>query len=350
MAEDIHIIKETTSLRDALAALNMLSGGEMTLLAVNPDNVMTGTLTDGDVRRALLDGISLDAPVSEAMHRQFTAVRPADDDLEVMRRCRGRGIALLPKLDAAGRIEEVIDLSRVSTRLPLSAVLMAGGRGERLRPLTDTCPKPLLQIDGRPIIDYNIEALARCGIRNIAVTTRYLADMLEAYFSEPRHGVAVTCVEETEPLGTLGSVSLVPPVDAEATIVMNSDLLTTISFEEMYLHHRAHGADITIAAVPYVVSVPYAIMTTDGDSVTAIEEKPTYTHYANGGIYIISRRLIESIPKSTRIDAPDFVERKLAEGCRVTYYPISGTWIDIGSPADFRQAQEIMRHHRHLSH
>lgn len=349
MMADTHIVQETTTLRDALAALNVLSGGEMTLLAVDAAGVMTGTLTDGDVRRALLSGLSLSDTVAEAMHRDFTAVRPSDDDLEVMRRCRRRGIALLPKLDSQGRIVEVIDLNRVSTRLPLSAILMAGGRGERLRPLTDTCPKPLLEIDGRAIIDYNIETLARCGINDITVTTRYLAGMIGDYFSVPRHGVKVKCVEEKEPLGTLGAVSLVPRVATEAAIVMNSDLLTTVSFEDMYLHHRAHRADITIAAVPYVVSVPYAIMTTDGDAVTSIEEKPTYTHYANGGIYIIERRLLDTIPAGTRIDAPDFICSKLADGCRVTYYPISGTWIDIGSPADFRQAQEIMRHHRHLS-
>ncbi len=351
MMADNHIINDTTSLRDALAALNRLSGGEMTLLAVDDDGIMTGTLTDGDVRRALLDGVSLDSPVSEAMHRKFRAIHASDDDLDTMRRCRSMGIALLPRLDAAGRVAEVIDLTRTHTKLPLSAILMAGGRGERLRPLTDTCPKPLLEIDGKPIIDYNIEALSKCGIRDITVTTRYLADMIKAHFSEPRYGVEVECVEETEPLGTIGAVSLVSErTGTEATVVMNSDLLTTISFEDMYLHHRADNADITIAAVPYVVSVPYAILTTDGNRVSAIEEKPTYTHYANGGIYMISNSLLRTIEAGKRLDAPDFIDRAIAEGRRVTYYPVSGTWIDIGSPADFRQAQEIMRHHRYLSH
>lgn len=350
MIAENHIIKETTSLRDALAALNRLSGGEMTLLAVNGDGVMTGTLTDGDVRRALLNGMSLDSPASESIHRQFRAIRVSDDELDTMRQCRRLGIALLPRLDADGRIVDVIDLNKTYTRLPLSAILMAGGRGERLRPLTDTCPKPLLEIDGKPIIDYNIEALARCGISDITVTTRYMADQIKAHFAEPRYGVQVRCVEETEPLGTIGAVSLVPKVDAEAAVIMNSDLLTTISFEDMYMHHRADRADVTIAAVPYVVSVPYAILTTDGNAVSAIEEKPTYTHYANAGIYMVNSSLLEYIPSGRRLDAPDFIDRMIGEGRRVTYYPISGTWIDIGSPADFRQAQEIMRHHRHLSH
>jgi NDP-sugar pyrophosphorylase family protein len=118
----------------------------------------------------------------------------------------------------------------------------------------------------------------------------------------------------------------------------------------MYMHHRTHSADITIAAIPYVVSVPYAILSTNGSEVTAIEEKPTYTHYANAGIYIINSNLLSKIPSGLRLDAPDFIENMMSEGRRITYYPISGTWIDIGSPADFRQAQEIMRHHRHLSH
>jgi dTDP-glucose pyrophosphorylase len=350
MIADIHIINETTSLRNALAALNTLSGGEMTLLVVDTDGVMIGTLTDGDVRRALLDGVSLDAAVVQSMHRSFKAIRPGDDALTVMRQCRTAGIVLLPRLDEKGHIVEVLNLNRTYTRLPLSAILMAGGRGERLRPLTDSCPKPLLEIDGKPIIDYNIEALAKCGVQEITVTTRYLADMIRAHFNSPIYGVKVECVEETEPLGTIGAVSLVKNHHEEATILMNSDLLTTISFEDMYMHHRTHSADITIAAIPYVVSVPYAILSTNGSEVTAIEEKPTYTHYANAGIYIINSTLLSKIPSGLRLDAPDFIETMMSEGRRITYYPISGTWIDIGSPADFRQAQEIMRHHRHLSH
>ena len=133
------------------------------------------------------------------------------------------------------------------------------------------------------------------------------------------------------------------------TLVMNSDLLTTVSFEDMYVKHRDSGAEITVGVIPYQMSVPYAILTTDGDNVTGIEEKPSYSHYANAGIYILSNRILSSIPSDTAVDAPDLIRSAITDGCKVTYHVINGTWIDIGTPTDFRQAQELMRHHRNFN-
>ena len=172
---------------------------------------MTGTLTDGDIRRGLLRGLPLDGPAIDAACRSFRALRPDgdNDDVEVLRQCRRKGITLVPRLDADGRIAEIIDLNTVRTILPLRAVLMAGGKGERLRPLTLSRPKPLLEIEGKAIIDYNIEALAAVGVRDIYVTTRYLAEQLAEHFARPVAGVQVQCVEESAPLGTIGAVSLI---------------------------------------------------------------------------------------------------------------------------------------------
>lgn len=337
---DRHIISDRTPLLEALKRLNDLSGEVMTLLAIDSEGRMTGTLTDGDVRRAMLAGVTLDRPVSDAMHRSFR-VLGAESGPEEIRRFRSLDIKLLPIVDGEGRITSVLDLRSQHTRLPMRAVLMAGGRGERLRPLTDSVPKPLLKVGAKCIIDLNVDALRRCGVTDITVTTRYLAPMIEAHFA----GSEVKCVREDEPLGTIGALSLIPAADpAGTTLVMNSDLLTTISFEEMFLHHRATGADITIATVPHTVSIPFAILTVDADRVTGIEEKPTYTHYANAGIYMISNRLLSGMERA-RLDAPDFVRQAIDRGDPVSYFPISGTWLDIGTPADYRQACELMRHH-----
>lgn len=346
-----NLISQSATLLDALGRLNRLPGGSMTLFATDADGRLTGAITDGDIRRALLDGRSLQSPVSDAMHRAFKAIRPESgpDDVTLLRECRERGLRLVPRLDADGRPVEIIDLNITHTRLPLSAILMAGGKGERLRPLTLTCPKPLLKIDGKAIIDYNVEALARCGISDITVTTRYLAEQIESHFAQPVGGVSVRCVREDLPLGTIGAVTLVGVPAAGDTIIMNSDLLTTISFEEMYLRHVERRADITIAVVPYQVTVPYAILTLDGEDVTGIEEKPSYSHYANAGIYIFSNRILRTIRPGIRTDAPDVIAETIAAGGRVAYYPIKGTWIDVGSPTDFRQAAELMRHHRNFS-
>lgn len=347
-----HIISQNATLVEALGRLNMLSGGIMTLMAVDPRGVMTGTLTDGDVRRALLAGAGLDSLVGDVMHRDFKSLTSGSIDVTAIRRFRQAGIRLLPLLDDDGKIVRMLDLSLNNTMLPVSAVLMAGGRGERLRPMTDTLPKPLLPIDGKAIIDYNIEALASAGIDDITVATRYLAEKIEEHFSTPVAGVSVKCVREENPLGTIGALSLMPRHDPDGiTLVMNSDLLTTISFEEMYLTHTGRHADITIAVLPYAVSVPYAILCTDADThrVSGIEEKPTYSYYANAGIYMIGNRLLDSLEPGRHIDATDFVEKAIKEGRTVTYYPITGTWIDVGTPTDFRQAEELMRHLRNFS-
>lgn len=341
---DKHIINEKESLLDALGRLNALSGQVMTLLVTDDQGVMTGTLTDGDVRRALLCGISLAAPVTDAMHREFRRLREGDIDADSLRDMRRLGIRLIPVVDGMGRLKKIVDTRHTKTLLPVSAILMAGGKGERLRPMTLTTPKPLLKIGGKPIIDYNIAALASVGVSDITVTVNYLAEQMERHFSEPVEGIAVKCVRETKPLGTIGSASLVElPVEGD-TIVMNSDLLTTISFEDMYLRHCEQRADVTIAAVPYNVSVPYAILSTDGGDVKALEEKPSYSYYANAGIYIISNRLLRSLNPEERTDATDLIEQAINEGKKVTYFPINGTWIDIGSPADFKHAQELMAH------
>jgi len=349
MIDNIHIINSRVTILEALARLNALSGEVMTLIVTDSDMRVGGTVTDGDIRRALLRGARLDDEVSAAMHRGFEYIGPDSDPVPMLRRCRARGIVLLPRIDSDGRIVDIIDLRRTPTLLPLSAILMAGGKGERLRPLTLSRPKPLLEIDGRAIIDYNVEALARCGITDITVTTGYLAEQLREHFSEPVAGVTVRCVHEEKPLGTFGAVALVGHEASGATLVMNSDLLTSISFEDMYVHHISHGADITVATVPYTVSIPFAILETEGQCVTGLTEKPVRTYHANAGIYIIDNRLLSAVTPGVRIDAPDFIAGAIGRGCKVAYFPISGTWIDIGSPADFARAEEMMAHHRHLS-
>lgn len=348
-----HIINQYATIIEALRRLNELSGQVMTLIVTDSQNRMLGTLTDGDIRRGLLNGVTPADLVSRVLHASCLTLHTGQPPLErihTMRHARQRGISLLPEVNPDGTLNRIIDLTHTHTILPLSAILMAGGKGERLRPLTLDTPKPLLEIDGRPIIDYNIERLARAGITDVWVTVRYLADKIKTYFSTPRHGINVRCVEETTPLGTIGSAALVPRTFHGNTLVMNSDLLTTINLEEMYLHHIDRQADITIAAIPYTVSVPYAILTTDGSDVTALQEKPTYSHMANAGIYIFSNSVLSALSPDERTDATDLIEAAMAQHMKVTYYPISGTWIDIGSPADFRHARDLMRHHRSLSH
>lgn len=348
-----HTIINTASLLEALKRLNALSGKAMTLFVLDADGCVRGTLTDGDIRRAILRGLPMDSPVEEAAMRNYRYVRAADIDVCALRSFRNAGITLVPVVDDGRKLVDIIDLSSRRTVLPLKAILMAGGKGERMRPATITTPKPLLEIEGKAIIDYNVEALAACGIKDICVTTRYLAEQLDSHFAGPVAGVQVKTVREDVPLGTIGAAALCGVADDGGdTLVMNSDLLTTISFEEMYIQHRECGADVTVAVVPYQVSVPYAILTLDDNDrerVVGIEEKPSYSYYANAGIYIFSNRLLASLEKNRRCDATDLIGKAIKDGAKVTYYTIKGTWIDVGSPVDFRQAGELMRHHNSMN-
>ena len=344
-----HIIDSKASILEALNRLNSLPGNQMTLFVINEDMHVTGTVTDGDIRRALISGSGLETEVGEITHREFKWLADGETDIMLLRGCRQKGIKVLPVLDSDGRLVRVINLDRCRSMLPVSALLMAGGKGERLRPLTLDTPKPLLEIDGKAIIDYNIEELIACGITDITVCTRYLAEKIEAHFAQPIVGVKVKCVREEKPLGTIGAASLVDRSNEGATIVMNSDLLTSISFEDLYLRHIDEHADITVAVIPYQVSVPYAILTTEGSRITGIEEKPAYSYYANAGIYLINNSLLNKLKRDVHIDATDFIEQSINDGCKVIFFPVNGTWIDIGSPIDFRHAGEIMRHHRYMS-
>ena len=342
---DNHIIDIHATILQALEQLNALTDGVMTLIVTDREGHVSGTVTDGDIRRALLGGATLQTPVEEAAHKDFSSVG-SDTPVDRIKQARLKGIRLLPVIDNAGKLVDTLDLTKVETILPLSAILMAGGKGERLRPLTLTTPKPLLEIDGMPIIDYNVRNLSRAGITDVTVTTRYLASQIIDHFSKPVFGIDVKCVVEENPLGTIGAASLISRSDEGDTLVMNSDLLTTLSLEEMFLLHKTEKSDVTIAAIPYSVSVPYAILATDGREVRSLEEKPTYSYYANAGIYIFSNRLLNSILPGTPTDAPELIEKAISEGGKVVFFPIDGTWIDIGSPADFRHAEELMRHHR----
>ena len=339
-----HLIDSGASLRDAFGRLNSLSGGNLTLFVVDAEERLVGSLTDGDLRRAIIAGRTLETDVADVCRRPCMSLSDGADRLCAVSEARSRGVTLLPLTDSEGRITQFLDLRTLKAVLPIDAVLMAGGRGERLRPLTLDCPKPLLNVGGRPIIDYNIDELRANGVDNIFVTVNYLKEQIIEHFSDPRFEGCVRCVSEPRRLGTMGSLSLIPDEEFrhDNILVMNSDLLTTIDFQRLYLHHARSGAALTVAATPYTVSIPFAILRTEGSRVTGLTEKPTYNYFANAGVYIMRRDVARSIPHGEYLDAPDLIERLIDEGRPVEYFPIDGSWIDIGSPDDFRYANELM--------
>lgn len=341
-----HVVGCGCTVREALVRLNALPGGRMTLFVTDGEGHLCGSLTDGDVRRALIAGCGLEDRVSVVMNGCPHALRRGCDVYVAVAAAREKGLRLLPRLDASGRPENILDLSRLKSLLPVDAVLMAGGRGERLRPLTLNTPKPLLRVGDKCIIDYNVDELRANGVENIHVTVNYLKEQLEEHFR--KRGDGVRCVSEPKRLGTMGSLSLVEDLRHDTVLLMNSDLLTDISFEALYRRHTDTGADLTMSVVPYNVSVPFGIINTEGDRVTGLQEKPVYNYYANAGVYMMKAEVLPLIEKGKYLDAPDFVERLIAKGRKVSYFPIEGTWIDIGSPDDYRRACDIMSTRRAL--
>lgn len=221
---------------------------------------------------------------------------------------------------------------------------MAGGKGVRLRPLTETTPKPLLPVGGKSIIDYNIDSLMKNGIKHISVTVNYLHEQLEEHFAEPVNGVKIDCIKEPKFLGTMGATQFVTKFYNDVVLVMNSDLFTNIDYEDFYLHFKEHNADMSVAAVPYSISVPYGIFELEGRNIKGVKEKPIYNYFANAGIYLIKRELLENMPKNTFYNATDLMNDAVAAGKTVIRYPITGYWLDIGSHEEYKKANELVKH------
>ena len=317
-----HLIGQELTLLEALSRINSLAPEPLVLFVLDEENKMVGTLTDGDSRRALIAGASVSDKVSKIMHRNFNYMMDEEiDNVRELKHQKEMMMKLVPVLDKDKHIVEIINLEKYKTRLPIDAVLMAGGKGERLRPLTEKTPKPLLPVGDKAIIDHNIDRLISYGIQHISVTVNYLKEQLEEHFETPHNGVQVQTVREPKYLGTIGSIRFVKEFHNDTILVMNSDLFTNIDYEDFYLHFKDHDAEMSVAAVPYTVSVPYGIFDLDGREIQGLIEKPTYNYYANAGIYLIKRSALEKIPVDTFFNATDLIEKLISEGKKVIRFP-----------------------------
>jgi len=344
--ENIHIISEKKTLLEALRQINSIAPEPLVLFVVDEQQRMVGTLTDGDSRRALVAGASVNDTIDTVMLRNFRYMTTVNaTDVKEIRHQKEMKMKLVPILDGERHIVDIINLEKYKSRLPFDAVLMAGGKGERLRPLTLETPKPLLKVGDKCIIDHNIDRLISYGVKHISVTVNYLKEQIEDHFNVPRGEVRVQTVREPKFLGTIGSIKFVENFYNDTVLVMNSDLFTNINYEDFYLHFKEHDADMSVAAVPYSVQVPYGIFKIeDRRNITGLVEKPTYDYYANGGIYLIKKSALELIPEDTFFNATDLIEALIAAGRKVIRFPLNGTWIDIGNPQEYKRANELVKH------
>ncbi|MEQ7800911.1 nucleotidyltransferase family protein [Pedobacter sp. ASV1-7] len=342
-----HIVKEKQEARVALKAIDVLDEyASKTLFVVNEQNKLVGSLTDGDIRRGLLSGREISQPIEKFMNTNFKFLKKSNNNLALIKEYRHAGINLIPLIDDDYHLLEVLDLKRTKTSLPICALIMAGGKGERLRPLTDVTPKPMLKIGEKPIIEHNIDRLISYGIKDIYISVKYLKEQIIDYFGNGEsRGINIVYLEEDQALGTIGALGLINKTDYIDILVMNSDLLTNIDFEDFYNFYLENKADMALASVPYHVNIPYAVLQTSGHIISSFSEKPSYTYYSNGGIYMMKVALKNLFERGKFFNATDLMDKVIGDkSSNLIHYPLLGYWLDIGKHQDFMKAQEDIKH------
>jgi dTDP-glucose pyrophosphorylase len=342
-----YTLKLDATLRDAMTKIDSNKKG--IALMVDGKNRLQGTVTDGDLRRAILTGKNLDTPVKELLARKAESIYPEpisaseeDDSDKLLRLMQQHRIRQIPILDKRKR---VVDLATIEDLLPdqdlpMQAVIMAGGYGKRLRPLTEDIPKPMLPVGDRPLLERTIDRLRESGIKRVQISTHYLKDKITDYFGDGEgFGVELNYVSEDQPLGTAGALGLMDLSD-EPILVMNGDILTQVDFRAMLDFHYQHNADMTIAVRQYDIDVPYGVVETDGVRVVRIAEKPTVRNFINAGMYLLNPEVHQFIPDSRKYDMPELINRLIDESRMVICFPVREYWMDIGKVEDYRKAMD----------
>ena len=336
-----------STLRDVMSLIDRERLG--IALIVDECGVLERTLTDGDVRRAILNGKGLNTPVSD-LAQPATGPVTADPQTPVARQrelMREQDVRHLPLLKPDGTIDSLTVSDELDDQpMPLQAVIMAGGFGTRLRPLTDNTPKPMLQVGGKPLIERTVENLERAGVRRINITTHYLPEKITGHFGNgDRFGVDISYVSEDEPLGTAGALRLMEEVE-EPLLVINGDILTEIDYRSLTRFHRKHNAALSVAVRQYDVEVPYGVVEAEAGIVQRLQEKPRFDFLINAGIYLLEPFVRRYVPTDGRYDMTDLIEALLDDGKTVVGFPITEYWLDIGQHDDFVRAQNHAADHR----
>ena len=340
-----HIIQQNEQVRAALMKLDLLASDAI-LFIVDENNKLIGSLTDGDLRRGFIKGLGFEDSILDFIQPNPSFIREHENAVNKLEEYNKRNFKIVPVLNNDNQIVDIVNFRTRTTIIPADALLMAGGEGKRLRPLTEHTPKPLLKVGDKPIIEYNIDRLAQVGIKNIHLSINYLGEQLENYFGDgSTKNLNIKYIKETKPMGTVGSVLLAEKLEHEDLLIMNSDLLTNIDFVDFYKTFKASNADMAVAATSYNVDIPYAILETDdAQRVRSLKEKPRYTYFSNAGIYLLKKSMLDFIPKDSFFDITELMDKILAMDRKLITFPINGYWLDIGKHEDYKKAQEDIKH------
>ena len=316
-------------------------GAAQVALVVDEQQRLLGTLTDGDIRRGLLHGASLETPVEQLMNRQFRFVRSGEDQAAVLEMMRREVLRQIPMLDAEGRVMQLLLLQELLSAPQLSnaVVIMAGGKGTRLRPHTEHCPKPMLSVGGQPMLEILLEQCIASGFHQFYLSVNYLKEQIIDHFADGSSwGVSINYLVEDEPLGTAGSLQLLPDSLTGPFLVLNGDVLTRLNPSQLLRFHSEHEAQATLCVREHELTVPFGVVQTNGVELAGFEEKPTYRHLVNAGVYVIDPQLLPLLPPHQATDMPSLLQAAQQAGHRVAVCPIHEYWIDVGRPETLQQA------------
>lgn len=333
------IVPPGASLREVLESITKNS--RQAAVVVDADGRLAGLVTDGDLRRAILRGVSLASPVAGVMNRTPVVASASTTRGEALALLRRRLIRHLPLVDADGRLADLVLLDDLLEPRPLPnrAVLMAGGAGQRLRPLTESVPKPLLRVGGKPLLEIMVERLRDAGVREFHITVHHKSEMIEEHFGDgSRFGVRIRYVRETTPLGTAGALTLLEDIPTEPFFLVNGDILTKCDFRSLLEFHQRSGADMTLGTVHHAGELPYGIIEVEGDRLVRMVEKPRLEFLINSGIYVVEPRAIAHVPRERYFDATELIAALAAAGRLVAAFPITDYWLDVGRHDDFHKA------------
>ena len=327
-----------------ISALRIIDQGAAQIaLVVDDQRRLIGTLTDGDIRRGLLQGKTLDATAEQLMNPFFRFVNSDDDQADVLEMMRRERLGQIPVLDSERKVVNLLLLNEVLSpiSLPNAVVIMAGGKGTRLRPYTENCPKPMLTVDGKPMLEIVIKQCISNGFRRFFISVNYLKEKIIDYFGDGRSlGVSIDYLIEDEPLGTAGSLQLLPADLGEPFLVINGDVLTRFNPNQLLRFHVEHEAVSTICVREHTTTIPFGVVQTSGFELSGFVEKPSFSHLVNAGIYVVNPLLISFLSNNKPTDMPTLLADAQKVGHRVAVCPIHEYWLDVGRPETLHQAHQ----------
>ena len=333
------VLPRRASIRDAIRCLDEVA--LQIAIIVDSNGSMVGTITDGDIRRALLRGDSLDVSVDQIMCREFRALPENATDEEAIKIMRNETLRQIPALDDQGKVVRLFLLEELvrPMRYTNPVVIMAGGEGKRLHPLTQDCPKPMLRVGGKPLLEIILEQCINAGFQNFYFSINYLKSQIQDYFGDGSHwNVNIDYLEEERPLGTGGALSLLRETPIEPFLLINGDLLTRVDYTGLLRFHDEQKAAATICVREHTTKIPYGVVRMDDANVLGLEEKPLLSHYVNAGIYLLDPLLLDLVPQNQFFDMPQLLEKAILQEHRVSAFPIHEYWLDVGEPDTFKRA------------